>query len=94
MTTTADVTVVVTVHSETLVAGPTMESAEQAIAAAEAAGHSVERILVLDNPPEATSAYFRQPAFDAWDRRRVASWRSSTVTTSSARTGSRRASRC
>jgi hypothetical protein len=69
MTTTADVTVVVTVHSETLVAGPTMESAEQAIAAAEAAGHSVERILVLDNPPEATSAYFRQPAFDAWDRR-------------------------
>jgi hypothetical protein len=69
MTTTVDVTLVMTVHSETLVAGPTMESAEQAIAAAEAAGHSVERILALDNPTEATSDYFGQHAFDGWDRR-------------------------
>jgi hypothetical protein len=69
MTATADVTLVVTVHSETLVAGPTMESAEKALAAAEAAGHSVERILVLDNPADATRDYFDQPAFDGWDRR-------------------------
>ena len=69
MTVTADVTLVVTVHSETLVAGPTMESAEQAIAAAERVGHSVERILALDNPTDATSDYFEQPAFGGWDRR-------------------------
>jgi hypothetical protein len=69
VTTSADVSVVVTVHSETLVAGPTMESAERAIAAAEAAGHSVERMLVMDNPTEDTSDYFHQPVFDDWDRR-------------------------
>ena len=65
--TVADVTVVVTVHSETLVCGPTMESAERALDAAVVAGHSVQRVIALDNPTARTQAYFEQAAFHDWE---------------------------
>jgi len=69
MSTTVDLSVVVTVHSETLVCGPTMDSAERAVAAARAAGHTVQPIIALDNPTDATSDYFDQQGFDDWERR-------------------------
>lgn len=58
--TTIDLTVILTAHSETVVAGPTMRSAEAAIAQVEAAGHSVERLLAFDTPSESCRAYFAQ----------------------------------
>jgi hypothetical protein len=64
-----DVAVIVTAHNETLVCGPTMESAERAIEMARGAGHSVHPILALDNPTEETREYFHQSVFDEWDRR-------------------------
>jgi hypothetical protein len=64
-----DLTVVVTAHDETAVAGPTMESADRAVAAARARGYTVQPVIGLDSPSPATSAYFRQPAFDGWEIR-------------------------
>lgn len=65
---TPDVTVVVTAHDESAVCGPTMRSAEAAIAAARDAGLVVEQIVSLDAPSETTRRYFHQPRFDAWQR--------------------------
>lgn len=65
---TPDVSLVVTVHDETLVCGPTMVSADRAVTAARGAGHTVQTVLVLDNPTPATSAYFGRPCFDEWER--------------------------
>ncbi len=42
-----DISVIVTAHNETVVAGPTVLSAEAACRAAEAGGFSVERLIVL-----------------------------------------------
>ncbi|SLN68949.1 glycosyltransferase family A protein [Roseisalinus antarcticus] len=64
----ADLTVALNAHSETVVAGPTMSSAEAAIAAAEAAGLTVERIIGLDRVSDGARAFFEQPAFDSWRR--------------------------
>jgi hypothetical protein len=61
-----DITVAITAHSETVVAGPTMRSAETAIRAAEAEGFNVERMIGLDAASEECRAYFTQPAFAAW----------------------------
>jgi hypothetical protein len=61
-----DVTVAITGHSETVLAGPTMRSAEIAIRAAEAEGFRVERLIGLDNPTETCREFFNQPAFKAW----------------------------
>ncbi len=63
-----DLSVIVTAHNETVVCGPTMKSADLAIAAAEAAGHTVQRIIALDNATPDTHAYFHGPAFDHWER--------------------------
>lgn len=63
-----DLTLIVTAHDETLVCGPTMESADQAVAAARAAGYTVQTIVALDKATEATTNYFRQPRFDHWER--------------------------
>lgn len=63
-----DITVALTAHNETLVAGPTIASAEQAIRAAEEAGFTVERLIGLDAPSDACRRYFMQPAFDAWKK--------------------------
>lgn len=66
-----DLSVIVTAHDETVVSGPTMASADLAIADAERTGISVERLIVLDTPTEETRAYFAQPDFDHWDRREL-----------------------
>jgi len=64
-----DLTLIVTAHSETAVAGPTMRSADLAVEAARARGYKVQQIIALDEATEATTAYFHQPRFDHWDRR-------------------------
>jgi len=63
-----DLTVVVTAHDETAVCGPTMAAADLAIEAARAGGLTVQPIIALDAASEATTAYFRQPRFDHWER--------------------------
>lgn len=63
-----DITAIVTAHSETVLAGPSMASAEAAIAQAEAAGFAVERLIGLDSATEACRSYFSQEAFAAWRR--------------------------
>ena len=63
-----DLTLIVTAHSETLVCGPTMESADLAVEAARAAGHTVRTIIALDNATEPTTEYFQRPDFDHWER--------------------------
>ena len=45
---TTDLTLVVTAHDETAVSGPTMTSADRAVAAAREAGITVQTLLVLD----------------------------------------------
>ncbi len=66
---TTDLTLVVTAHDETAVSGPTMTSADRAVAAAREAGITVQPLVVLDAPTAATRAYFEQPRFDHWERR-------------------------
>lgn len=63
-----DLTVVVTAHDETVVCGPTMRSADLAVAEAKARGHTVEALVALDKATPATTAYFHQPRFDNWER--------------------------
>lgn len=64
-----DLTVIVTAHDETVVSGPTMRAADLSVAAAEAAGYGVERIIALDKATPETTAYFQRPQFDHWERR-------------------------
>jgi hypothetical protein len=64
-----DLTLVVTAHNETAVCGPTMRSADLAVEVARARGYTVQTIIGLDAPTDATSAYFHQPCFDHWERR-------------------------
>jgi glycosyltransferase involved in cell wall biosynthesis len=66
-----DLTLIVTAHDETLVAGPTMRSADVAVDAARERGYTVQPIIALDAATEATAAYFHQPRFDHWERRIV-----------------------
>jgi glycosyltransferase involved in cell wall biosynthesis len=66
---TTDLTLGVTAHNETAVCGPTMRSADLAVAAARDAGYTVQTIVALDKASDATRAYFHQPRFDHWDRR-------------------------
>jgi len=63
-----DLTLVVTAHSETTVAGPTMRSANIAVDAARARGFSVQKIIALDKATPETTAYFHQDRFDDWER--------------------------
>lgn len=65
----SDLTLVVVVHDESAVCGPTMEAADLAVDAARARGFSVQVLLALVAPTEQTSAYFGQPHFDHWERR-------------------------
>ncbi|QZY28153.1 glycosyltransferase family A protein [Nocardioides coralli] len=64
-----DLTLVVTAHDETTVCGPTMRSADIAVAAARERGYVVQAVIALDAPTDATSRYFDQPHFDHWERR-------------------------
>jgi hypothetical protein len=66
---TTDLTLVVTAHDETAVCGPTMRAADLAVEVARARGFTVQTIIGLDAPTEATSTYFHQPHFDHWERR-------------------------
>ncbi|MGD1923098.1 MAG: glycosyltransferase family A protein [Paracoccaceae bacterium] len=61
-----DISVIVTLHSETVMAGPTIRSADLAIAAAESAGLSVERLFGFDNPTPETVAFFDREEFRSW----------------------------
>ncbi len=63
-----DLTLIVTAHDETLVCGPTMASADAAVAAARAAGYTVQTIVALDKATPQTTEWFHQPAFDHWER--------------------------
>ncbi len=63
---TVDLTVIVSAHDETLVAGPTMESAELAARRAEEAGYTIERIIMLDKATDDTRAFFSHSDFDSW----------------------------
>jgi hypothetical protein len=65
---TTDLTVVVTAHDETSVCGPTMHSADLAVAAARAEGMTVQTVVVLDRATEPTRSYFEQSRFDHWER--------------------------
>jgi len=64
-----DLTLIVTAHNETVVSGPTMRSADVAVAAAREAGFTVQPIIVLDKATPETTAYFTQDRFDHWERR-------------------------
>jgi glycosyltransferase involved in cell wall biosynthesis len=64
-----DLTVIVTAHDETAVCGPTMRAADLAVETARARGFSVQTVIGLDAPTEATRRYFHQPRFDHWERR-------------------------
>jgi glycosyltransferase involved in cell wall biosynthesis len=64
-----DLTLIVTAHDETVVAGPTMRSADIAVDAARRRGYSVQQIIALDAATEDAAAYFGQPRFDHWERR-------------------------
>jgi len=66
----SDLLVAVTAHDETAVAGPTMHSVELAIAEVRARGFSVDQLIALDSPTDATAAYFGHGDFDDWQRRR------------------------
>ncbi len=63
---TYDVSVILTAHSESVVCGRTIRSAEVSIAAAQAAGLSVERLIVLDSPKDETRAYFEALPLPGW----------------------------
>lgn len=65
---TPDLSVILTAHDETLVSGPTVQAADAAIAAARAAGFTVEPMIVLDNATPDCAAWFKQPALDHWTR--------------------------
>ena len=65
--TATELTVIVTAHRETVVAGPTIDSADRAVDAAREAGHSVRTLVALDNPTEASRRYFEQPDFSHWE---------------------------
>lgn len=64
----ADISVFLTAHNETVVAGPTIHSLQSAIAYAREAGHSVETFIGLDSVTDATKQYFSQPDFSDWEK--------------------------
>ncbi len=62
----SELSVIVTAHDETVVCGPTMASADLAIAAAQASGIQIEKLIALDNATPQTTEYFEQPQFESW----------------------------
>ncbi len=61
-----------TAHDETLVCGPTLASAEAALAAARGAGHTTEAIIALDNATAATRDWFAHAAGPEWTQIEIA----------------------
>lgn len=64
----ADLTLVVAAHDETALCGPSMRAADMAVESARSRGLTVERVVALLSPTDATSRYFDQPRFDPWRR--------------------------
>lgn len=63
-----DLTLALTAHAETVIAGPTMRSAEDALSRVEDAGFTVERLIGFDTPSDDCRNYFDNAAFDAWQK--------------------------
>lgn len=63
-----DLTVAVTAHNETLIAGPCMLSADSAIHEVEKCGFSVERLVGLDIPTDECRTFFNQSKLDHWSK--------------------------
>lgn len=63
---TVELSIAVTAHSETVVAGPAMRSVEIAIGAAQAEGFQIERLIGLDTPSDDCRAFFSQPEYASW----------------------------
>jgi hypothetical protein len=61
-----DLTVAVTAHDETVVAGPCMSSVAEAIASVEGLGVTVERLIALDAPTGPCADYFTQFLGQGW----------------------------
>jgi Glycosyl transferase family 2 len=61
-----DITVAITAHAESLEAGPALRSAEAAIAAVEARGATVERLIGFDCAEARTLAFFDHPSLSQW----------------------------
>ncbi len=61
-----DITLVLTAHSETVVAGPAVQSANAAVLAAEVGGYTVEKVIGLDAASDACRSFLTQPAFSEW----------------------------
>lgn len=61
-----DISVILTAHSESVVSGRTLSTAEKSIRQAQDAGLTIEKIIVLDNPTEETAQYFNAIPFDGW----------------------------
>lgn len=61
-----DISLIVTAHNETIVTGMSMTAANASVEAAERAGYSVERIIVLDAATERTRASLSHPAYADW----------------------------
>ena len=58
-----DITLAVTAHSESVVAGPSLHGAANAVRCAEAAGFRVEVLVGMDTPSDECRAFFRQQTF-------------------------------
>jgi glycosyl transferase family 2 len=63
-----DLSLVLTAHDETVGSGPTVRSADRAVAEARERSYLVETIVALDKATQATRDYFHQPRFDHWER--------------------------
>lgn len=68
----ADLTVAITAHNESIVAGPMIASVEAAIARVVASGLSVERLIGLDNATPECEEFFTQEGLSKWSLHRVA----------------------
>lgn len=62
-----DLTLALTAHSETIVAGPTLASAAAAVEAAKTEGLSVETIIGLDKASDECKAYFTPQQLEDWE---------------------------
>lgn len=62
-----DITLAITAHSESIVAGPTLASAEVAVEAVRAKGLMVEKVVGLDNASDECREYFLPFLKNSWN---------------------------
>lgn len=65
-----DLTIAITAHNESIVAGPTVVSVKDAITCVEAMGIEVECLIGLDNPSAECEEFFTQPSMSDWNLHR------------------------